>query len=146
MAHLSEDASRQDPYRNFKFRVKWDGRTVAGFSQMSALKRSVEHHEAGGPSVPCNLPVPGKYEAITLERGVTHDSEFESWASTARKAVARVDSRDILVEIYDERGQVTSVYDLRRCFVSEYQAIPDLDANAGAIAIQHIKLRSERLA
>ena len=42
MATFSVKTSRFDPYKNFKFRVKWDGRTVAGLNKMSALKRTTE--------------------------------------------------------------------------------------------------------
>ena len=84
MAQFTVNPQRFDPYKNFKFRVKWDGRYVAGISRVSALKRNtevVEHREGGDPSVSRKSPGVTKYEAITLERGVTHDTEFEDWAN-----------------------------------------------------------------
>jgi len=154
MAQFTVNATRFDPYKNFKFRVKWDGRYVAGVSKVSALKRStemVEHREGGDPSTSRKSPGRTKYEAITLERGVTHDLEFERWANKVwnfgaglGQEVSLKDFRkDISIEVYNEAGQKVLAYNLFRCWVSDYQALPDLDANANAIAIQTLKLENE---
>ncbi|MBU1059864.1 MAG: phage tail protein [Proteobacteria bacterium] len=154
MAQFSVNAQRFDPYKNFKFRVKWDGRYVAGVSKVGALKRStevVEHREGGDPSSSRKSPGRTKYEAITLERGVTHDTEFERWAnkiwnygSGLGSEISLKDFRkDLIIELYNEAGQLAIAYKVFRCWVSEYQAIPDLDANANAIAIQTLKLENE---
>jgi len=154
MAQFSVNPTRFDPYKNFKFRVKWDGRYVAGVSKVGALKRStelVEHREGGDPSTSRKSPGRTKYEAVTLERGVTHDLEFERWANKVWDfgaglglEVSLKDFRkDISIEVYNEAGQKVLAYNLFRCWVSEFQALPDLDANANAIAIQTIKLENE---
>ena len=154
MAQFSVNPTRFDPYKNFKFRVKWDGRYVAGVSKVGALKRStevVEHREGGDPSTSRKSPGRSKYEAITLERGVTHDLEFEAWANKvwnfgagpgAESSLADF-RKDITVDLFNEAGQKVISYKIYRCWVSEYQALPDLDANANAVAIQHIKLENE---
>ena len=154
MAQFSVNASRFDPYKNFKFRVKWDGRYVAGVSKVGALKRStemVEHREGGDPSSTRKSPGRTKFEAISLERGVTHDTEFEKWAnkvwnygSGLGAEVSLKDFRkDLIIEIYNEAGQLVLAYKVYRCWVSEFQATADLDANANAVLIQSIKLENE---
>jgi phage tail-like protein len=154
MAQFSVNANRFDPYKNFKFRVKWDGRYVAGVSKVGALKRStemVEHREGGDPSTSRKSPGRTKFEAITLERGVTHDLEFERWANKVWNFGAGLGAevslkdfrKDISIEVYNEAGQKVLAYNLFRCWVSEFQSLPDLDANANAIAIQTIKLENE---
>jgi phage tail-like protein len=154
MAQFTVNANRFDPYKNFKFRVKWDGRYVAGVSKVSALKRStemVEHREGGDPSTSRKSPGRTKYEAVTLERGVTHDLEFERWANKVWNFGAGLGAevslrdfrKDISIEVYNEAGQKVLAYNLFRCWVSEFQSLPDLDANANAIAIQTIKLENE---
>jgi len=154
MAQFTVNPTRFDPYKNFKFRVKWDGRYVAGISKCSALKRTtevVEHREGGDPSTSRKSPGRNKFEAITLERGVTHDVEFERWAnkvwnfgSGLGSEVSLKDFRkDLIIEVYNEAGQLALAYKVFRAWVSEYQALPDLDANANAVAIQHIKLENE---
>jgi len=154
MAQFSVNAQRFDPYKNFKFRVKWDGRYVAGISKVSALKRTTEvvkHREGGDPSSSRKSPGRTEYEAITLERGVTHDTEFEKWAnkvwnygSGLGSEVSLKDFRkNVIIEMMNESGQVVIAYNVYRCWVSEYQAQADLDANANAVAIQHIKLENE---
>jgi phage tail-like protein len=154
MPQFSVNTHRFDPYKNFKFRVKWDGKYVAGISKVSALKRTttpIEHRVGGDPSIVRKSPGQNKYEPITLERGVTHDLEFERWAnkvwnfgSGLGAEVSLKDFRkDIIIEVYNEAGQLALAYKVFRCWVSEYQAIPDLDASAGAIAIQTIKLENE---
>jgi len=154
MAQFTANPQRFDPYKSFKFRVKWDGRVVAGLSKVSGLKRTtemVEHREGNDPSTSRKSPGRTKYEAITLSRGVTHDKEFEQWAnkvwnygSGLGSEVALKDFRkDIILELLNEAGQVAIAYKVYRCWVSEYQALPDLDSNANAIAIQHLKLENE---
>lgn len=154
MAQFSVNTHRFDPYKNFKFRIKWDGRYVAGISKVGALKRStevVEHREGGDPSTSRKSPGRTKYEAISLERGVTHDREFEAWANKVWHTQAGLGAevslkdfrKDVILEVYNETGQVVLAYKIYRCWVSEFQALPDLDANANAIAIQSIKLENE---
>ena len=154
MAQFTANPQRFDPYKNFKFRVRWDGRVVAGVSKVGSLKRTTEvvkHREGGDPSTSRKSPGRTEYEAITLERGVTHDPDFEQWAnkvwnfgSAPGPEVSLKDFRkDILIELYNEAGQKVIAYKVFRCWVSEFQAQPDLDANANAIAIQTIKLENE---
>jgi phage tail-like protein len=134
--------------------VKWDGRYVAGISKVSGLKRTTEvvkHREGGDPSTTRVSPGRTSYDAITLERGVTNDVEFEQWANKVwhlggglGAEVSLADFRkDLILEVYNEAGQLALAYKVYRCWVSEYQAMPDLDANANAVAIQHIKLENE---
>src|SRR5690349_7375197 len=154
MAQFSVNPTRFDPYKNFKFRVKWDGRFVAGVSKVSALKRTTEvvrHREGGDPSSSRKSPGRTEYEAVTLERGVTDDVEFERWANKVWNfgnglgaEVSLKDFRkDIIIEVYNEAGQLALAYKVYRCWVSEFQAEADLDANANAVLIQNIKLESE---
>jgi phage tail-like protein len=154
MASFSVNAQRFDPYKNFKFRVKWDGKYVAGVSKVGALKRTTEvvkHREGGDPSSSRKSPGRTEYDAITLERGVTHDKEFEQWAnkvwdfgSGLGSEVSLKDFRkDIIIEVYNEAGQLAIAYKVFRCWVSEFQAEADLDANANAVLIQNIKLENE---
>jgi phage tail-like protein len=154
MAQFTVNPARFDPYKNFKFRVKWDGRYVAGVSKVGALKRTTEvvkHRDGGDPSTSRKSPGRSEFEAVTLERGVTHDVEFEQWAnkvwnlgSGLGSEVSLADFRkDVLIELLNESGQVVKSYRLFRCWVSEYQSMPDLDANANAVAIEHLKLENE---
>src|SRR6187399_1193851 len=154
MAQFSVNPSRFDPYKNFKFRVKWDGRYVAGISKVSALKRTTEvvkHREGGDPSSTRKSPGRTEFDAITLERGVTHDLEFEKWANKVWNFGAGLGAetslkdfrKDLIIEIYNEAGQLALAYKVFRCWVSEFQATPELDANANAIAIQSLKLENE---
>lgn len=154
MAQFSANPLRFDPYKNFKFRLKWDGKYVAGVSKVSSLKRTTEvvkHREGGDPSSSRKSPGRTEYDAITLERGVTHDREFELWASKVwdygsglgREVSLKDFRKDITIEFYNEAGQLALAYKVYRCWVSEYQSLPDLDSNANAVAIQHIKLENE---
>ena len=154
MAQFTVNASRFDPYANFKFRVKWDGRYVAGVSKVSALKRTtevIEHREGGDPSTVHRSPGRTKFDAITLERGVTHDVEFARWANKVwnlgsglgAEVSLRDFRKDLIIELYNEAGQLVIAYKVFRAWVSEYQALPDLDANANAVALQHVKLENE---
>jgi phage tail-like protein len=154
MAQFSVNAQRFDPYKNFKFRIRWDNKIVAGISKVGALKRTTEvvkHREGGDPSSTRKSPGRTEYEAISLERGVTHDKEFEQWANKIWNFGAGLGSevslrdfrKDIIIEVYNEAGQLAIAYKVYRCWVSEFQAMPDLDANANAVAIQSIKLENE---
>jgi phage tail-like protein len=154
MAQFVVNPRRFDPYKNFRFKVKFDGRYVAGVSKVSPLKRTtevVEHREGGDPSTSRKSPGRTSYEAITLERGVTHDLEFEQWANKVwtfgagdGAQVSLMDFRkEIILDVYNEAGQIVLSYQIFRCWVSEYQALPEFDSNANAVAIQSIKLENE---
>jgi len=154
MAEFPVNTQRVDPYKNFKFRLKWDGAYVAGISKVSTLKRStevIEHREGGDPSTAHKSPGRTKYEAITLERGLTQSLDFHDWAGMVWNFKAGLGSevslatfrKDLYLEFYNEAGQLVIAYKIYRAWVSEYQALPDLDANANAIAIEHIKLENE---
>lgn len=155
MAQFTQNPERFDPYRSFKFRVKTeDGVYVAAVSKVSALKRTTEvvkHREGGDPSTSRKSPGQSEYDAITLERGVTHDEAFERWAnkiwnydSGLGAEVSLADFRkNLILEMYNEAGQLAIAYKIYRCWPSEYQALPELDANSNAVAIQMLKLENE---
>ena len=154
MTEFAVNPQRVDPYKNFTFRVKWDDRYVAGVSKVSALKRTtevVEHREGGDPSTSHKSPGRTKYEAITLERGVTQDHAFEQWANEVWALGAALGAevsladfrKDIILELYNEAGQLALAYKIYRCWVSEYEPLSDLDANLSAVAFERIRLENE---
>ena len=146
------NAHRVDPYKNFKFRVLWDGKAVLGISKVGSLKRTTEvvkHRSGGENSYDHKSPGRSSYDAITLERGITHDLEFEKWANKVHsfQGDPTMDlagyKKDLVLEVMNEKGQVALRYHLFSCWVSEFAALPDLDANANAISIEHIKVELE---
>jgi phage tail-like protein len=156
MAQFTQNPRRLDPYKNFKFRVRFGNEVVAGVSKVSALKRTTEvvkHRDGGDFSSSRKSPGRTEYEPITLERGVTHDKEFQNWARAAQQfnVVGASEAqmglgnfrKDILIELYNDSGQKVLAYKVYRCWVSEYQALPDLDANANAVALEHVKIENE---
>lgn len=152
MAQFTVNTNRIDPYKNFKFSVNWDGQIVAGVSKVSALKRSTEvvsHREGGDISTQRHSPGASKFEPITLERGITFDPEFEKWANLVYStegdgAVSLAAFRkDILIEMRNLQGTVVKTYRVFRCWVSEFTALPELDANGNAIAFEMIVLQNE---
>ncbi len=152
MAKFTVNTHRFDPYRNCKFKVKIDNQYVAGLSKCSALKRStevVQWREGGDPSSSRQLPGKTKYEPLTLEAGLTHDTTFEQWANLVHNFAGDAASslknfrKDIIIDVFNEAMQKVHSYKVYRCWVSEYQALPDLDASANAVAIQHLKIENE---
>ncbi|MEN8128336.1 MAG: phage tail protein [Planctomycetota bacterium] len=147
-----KNAKRFDPYKNFKFRILWDDKPVMGVSKVSALKRTTEvvkHRDGGDNSTDHKSPGRTSYEAITVERGLTHDPEFEAWANkvhpysgdTAMDLAAY--KKNLTLEMMNEKGHVVYRYFLFDCWVSEYTAMPDMDANANAVAIESLKIELE---
>ena len=154
MAIFPANPQRLDPYKNFKFRLKWDGVYVAAVSKVSVFKRTTEvisHRDGGDMSLAHKSPGRNNFEAISLDRGITQDMNFNNWAGLVWNYGAGLGSevslanfrKNIYLEVYNEAGQLVIAYKIFRCWVSEYQALPDLDANANAIAIEHIKLENE---
>lgn len=147
------NAHRHDPYRTFKFQVVIDGKPVAGLRKMSALKKTteaVDWRTGGDPTHVRKLPGGTKYEAVTLEQGLTHDPVFEEWATLVNniKGDAAMSlknfRKDIVINVLNLQGQIAISYKLYRAWVSEYQALPDLDAGStNTIGIQTIKLEHE---
>jgi len=150
MAQFIVNTNRIDPYKSYRFQLKFNGSYVAGLSKISPLKRStdvVAHRSGGDPSTAHKSPGRTTFEAITLERGLTQDLTFHDWAGLvlslgSEESLANY-RKDLYLEIYDEAGQLEEAYEIYRCWVSEYQAMPDLDAGANAIAIEHIKIENE---
>jgi phage tail-like protein len=143
---------RYDPYKNFKFKVLWDGKPVLGVSKVGALKRTTEvvkHRSGGENSTDHKSPGRTTYEALTLERGITHDVEFEKWANMVHPYAGDTGmdlvnyKKELTLEVMNESGQVAFRYFLHGCWVSEFTAMPDLDANANAIAIESLKIELE---
>ena len=154
MADFTVNPHRIDPYKNFKFRIKWDGRYVAGVSKVSPLHRHtdvIKYRNGGETNKVRTTPGPTHFEPITLERGVTHDLEFEKWAnqvfnisgSSGSEMSLKNFRKDIILDLYNEAGQLVISYKIFRCWVSDYQALPELDANSYAIAIQKITLEND---
>lgn len=152
MAKFPVNTHRFDPYRNFKFKVNLDGKYVAGLSKCGALKKTTEKtdwREGGDPST--SHPLPGKttYEAITLEAGVTHDTTFEEWANLVNNFQAdaamslKKFRKNVTIDVFNEAGKKVISYNVYGCWVSEYQALPELDASGNAVMIQTIKLENE---
>jgi phage tail-like protein len=154
MPQFTVNPDRFDPYRNFKFRLRWDNKWIAGISKVTGMKRStkvVEHREGGDPSTSRKMPGRTEFEAITLERGLTHDMDFVRWANKvwnygagAGKESSLADFRkDISIYVYNDAGQAALVYNVYRCWVSEFTILPDLDANGEAVALQTMQLQNE---
>jgi phage tail-like protein len=154
MAEFPTNPTRFDPYKNFKFRVKWDGKYIPAVTRVTGLVRTtevIEHREGGDPSTSRKSTGLTQFAPITLERGLTDDTAFESWASLVWKLGASLGNeialnefrKDILIELYNEAGQLVRAYKVFRCWPSEYQALPDLDANGTAVAVERLKLENE---
>ena len=154
MAEFSVNAQRFDPYKDFKFRVKWDGRYVAGIDHVSALARAtqvVSHRDGDDPSLERHSPGPTAYEPIVLRRGRTHDTAFEEWANKVWNLGAGPGSevslkdfrKDISIELLNEAGQLVLAWHVFRCWPSEYVALGDLDACGHAVAIESLTLQNE---
>lgn len=154
MTEFSANPARFDPYKNFNFRVKWDGAYIPAISRVTGLVRTtavVEHREGGDPSSSRKSTGLTQYEPITLERGLTDDTSFEDWANLVWKLGAALGSemslsgfrKDIYIELYDEAGVLVRTYKVLRCWPSVYQALPALDSGANAIAIESIRLEYE---
>jgi len=154
MAKFSTNTNRIDPYKNFKFRLKWDGNYIPAVTRVSGLLRTTAavDPKVGDTPAPNRAPTGRtKYEPITLQRGITHDTSFEDWANLAMKQGAQTAStaatpgvkKDVTIELYNEAGQLVLAYIVHGCWPSEYGALPDLGDDANAIAIEHIKLENE---
>ncbi len=154
MAQFTVNTNRFDPYKNFKFRVKWDGRYVAGVSRVSGLRRATDvvlHREGGSPSLDRRSPGITAFEPITLERGRSHDPEFENWANLVWRLGAGLGTevglkdfrKDVLIELLNEAGQLVMAFKVFRCWPSEYVALADLCSETSAVAIESMTLQHE---
>jgi len=151
MPQFSVNTNRMDPYKKFQFRVKWDGKIVAGVSKMSPLTRTtgvITHREAGDSNIDRKSPGRTHYTPIILERGVTHDPEFEAWANLVYNKGTESMSlknfrKDIVIELLNEARVPAIAYKVFRCWVSQFTALPELDAEANSVAIQSITIEHE---
>ena len=154
MPIFSVNTSRFDPYKNYRFLVYFATGTspVAAVSKVSALKRSsdaIDYMEGGNGIILKGLGRT-KYDPITMERGVTFDTDFETWANAAQVLSAGSPStslanlrKEIRIVLLNEAAQPVHQYKVHRCWVSEFQALPDLDASQNGVAIETIKIENE---
>jgi phage tail-like protein len=151
---FSVNTSRFDPYKSYAFLVYFGTSTtpVAGVSKVGGLKRSSDpiNYMEGGNAIILKGLGRTKYEPITLERGITHDTDFENWANAAQILDKGSPStslknlrQELRIDLLNEERQVVLRFNVHRCWVSEYQALPDLDAGGNAIALEHIKVENE---
>ena len=150
MPQFTVNPTRYDPYKAFIFRIMWDGQYVAGVSKVSALKRTTEpvtHRDGADPSREHKSPGKSQFDAITLERGKTHAKEFEDWANLVHSPANPISlknfRKDMLLDVFNEGNQKVLSYKLYRCWPSEYQATPQLDAATFGVAIELLKLEIE---
>ena len=149
-------ASKFDPYRKFKFRIKIDGKVVAALTKCSALTVSVASTEfRSGEMDAFKQKLPGQvtFEPITLEQGVTDDKTFELWATAMANYMGNkgADSektpddfrKDLDIEIYNLNNERVKAYRVYNCWVSKYTAVPDLDAASSDVMIQTLELQNE---
>src|SRR5882762_10273234 len=149
---FEKNVKRFDLYKNFKFRILWDNKPVLGVSKVSALKRTTEvvkHRDGGDNSTDHKSPGRTSYDAITLERGLTHDPEFEAWANKVHpySGDTAMDlanyKKELILEMMNEKGHVVFRYFLHDAWVSEFTALPELNSNANALAIESLKVELE---
>lgn len=147
------NAHRFDPYKNFKFHVYVDNRLVMGVSKVGALKRTTEvvnYRSGGGNTFDFKSPGRTKYESITLERGLTHDLEFEMWASQVHGQEGssitelRNYKKDMKIDLLNLQNQVAISWCLFQCWPSSFQTMPDLDAGQNGIAVESLTIEVER--
>jgi phage tail-like protein len=152
MPKFSVNTHRFDPYRNFRFKVKWDNLYVAGLSKCSALTKTtevVDWYDGGDSSAGRKLPGKTTFEPLTLEAGVTHDTAFEAWANLVNNPQGdaamslRNFRKDITIDVFNLQGSVVLSYIVYRCWVSQYTALPELDAAGNAVMIQSLQLQNE---
>ena len=151
---FSVNIHRFDPYKQFKFRVKWEGRYVPGIFRVSGLNRKTEvvlSRQGVEQSIDHRSPGRTAYEPITLERGRTHDTTFEQWANKVQNFGSSLGSeislqdyrKDIIIELLNEAGQLVMAWKVYRCWPSEYSAIRGIDALKKDIAVESMVLEHE---
>jgi len=152
MGEFVVNPHRLDPYKAFKFQVILDNRIVPGVSRVSALRRYTEPVVFRSGSFPnhfLSAPGPSKFDSIMLERGVTHDTTFEDWAELAYAPAGdaamslRHFRKDMRINLLNQQGAVVLSYMIYRCWVAEYQPLPELNANGNDVAIETIVLEHE---
>jgi len=145
---------RYDPYKQFKFRVKWDGKYVPGVMYVSGLTRTTEvvtHRKGGEPNTIHRSPGQTVYEPIVLERGRTHDIAFEQWVNKVWNFGAGLGSeaslsdfrKDIIIELYNEAGQLAMAWKVYNCWPSKYSAVTGFNSNSTDVAVEAMTLEHE---
>jgi phage tail-like protein len=152
MTPFAVNPHRSDPYKTFKFRVILEGRAVPGIIRVSALSRRTEpvlYRDGGFPSHFLAGPGITRFEPLVLERGLTHDTTFEDWANQAYSPLGAAGMslknfrKDLRIDLLSEQDSVALSYMVYRAWVSAYQALPELDANANELAIEMVELQHE---
>jgi phage tail-like protein len=154
MNEFPTNPTRLDPYKNFNFRVKWDGQYISAITKVSPLIRTtgvLENREGVDPTKPRKSTGLTEFGDVTLERGLTDDPAFENWANLvfhltggpASEMMLDQFRKDIVIELCNEAGQLVRAYKVYRCWPKDYQAMSTLDANGSEIVIERLALENE---
>lgn len=152
MARFAVNPYRLDPYKTSKFQLILDGRVVPDVVRISALRRETEtvlYRPGDFPNHLIKAPGLTDFDPIIIERGITHDTTFEDWADLCYSvqgdaAISLKNFRkDMLINLLNRQGTVVLSYRIYRGWVSEYTALPELDAHANETAIERIVVQHE---
>ena len=145
---------KYDPYRKFKFLVKWDGAYVAGVHKVTALTKSVDAVDwrtGGDHNNTAKVPGLTKYEPITMERGLCADTRFIDWMKLVNTYQAAggttVESvhtfrKDLIIEMYNLANEKVLSVSVFKAWPSKL-TVADFDAKANELAIEVLELQHE---
>lgn len=134
---------RNDPYRNFRFRIEVEGIQQAGFSEVSGFDASldvVEYREGNQVITPRKLPGLAKYGNITLKWGVTDSMDLYNWISDCIQG--KVSRKTITIIAINEAGQDVATWQVIESWPTKYTA-PNFNATASEVAIDTLEMAHE---
>jgi phage tail-like protein len=143
-----------DPYRKFKFLVKWNNAVVMAVHKVSSITKSIDPIDwrTGGDSN-FSAKVPGltKWEPITLERGLSADTAFQEWMVLVNKytkaglgadEAVHAFRKNLNIEMYSLQNELVMTINVYNAWPSKL-TIADFDAKANELAIEHMELQNE---
>jgi phage tail-like protein len=136
--------ARQDPLRNFRFRVEIDGIAVAGFSEAlvgSATTDVIEYREGTDPMLVRKLPGLSKFNNITLKRGLTSSLELASWYKAIRDGQAQT-RRKVAIVVADETGSDEARFIVSEAWPTKYE-VSELNAKGSEVLVETLELSNE---
>jgi phage tail-like protein len=142
---------RNDPYRNFRYRLEIDGITQAGFSEATVPDTTVdviEYREGNEPNPATVRKLTGltKYGNLSLKWGITDSMELYNWHKDVTLGKIESDKlrKNISVIVIDEEGNDKSRWNFVQAWPTKYDA-PDLTAKGNDVSIETLEIVHEGL-
>jgi len=134
---------RNDPLRNFRFRLEIGGINEAHFSEVTGFDittDAIDYREGDRETHVTKLPGLNKFGNVTLKRGITDSIDLYNWYKDV--VAGKTKRQTVAIVVLDEEGNDKARFDIREAWPIKYDPM-DLNAKGNDVSIETMELVNE---